>query len=252
MSFSPDLIIIKNRTSSSTTALWQDSIRGATKYLRVIPSSEVTTAFNVDSFDPSGFTVTGNVNLTNETGEEYVLGVGLQVLDHQHRIPGIQSTLKSNPITGFSVVSYTGNGQSNSSFGHGQIVSPKLVIIKNRTNAADWALWHDSYLSNQYSRFNTINNVYTDSNVFKSNAVSSSVVSIGNDSRVNASTNKYIAYCWSEVEGYSKIGSYQGTGEPDNGPFVYTGFRPRWIMIHNKSDWYIWDSEGQQTWQLYA
>ena len=248
MSFSPDLVIIKNINSGGTSALWQDTIRGTTKYLRSASSTgETTTSFNVDSFDPDGFTVTGNIDMTNQNGEDYVAwcwnaGNGSST---PNTAGTIQSTVKANPITGFSIVSYTGNGKTTASFGHGLGVEPKLIVVKARTDNSEWPLWHADFDQYEFMKLNKTLASQNNAGMFKS--VNSSIVTIGQAVSINTSNVKYIAYCWSEVEGYSKIGSYTGTGIADDGPFIYTGFRPRWIMVRKKDgdggDWYVWDSE---------
>ena len=145
-----------------------------------------------------------------------------------------QSTVKANTTAGFSIVSYTGTG-SNATIGHGLGVAPTSVIVKRRDDVNNWRVGHNGLTDWTYR----INLESTDgqsqqTNVWNSTAPSSSVFSIGTSSSVNTSSGTYIAYCFSEVAGYSKFGKYTGTGSTD-GAFAYTGFRPAWVLIKSTS-----------------
>jgi hypothetical protein len=158
----------------------------------------------------------------------------------------ITSTVSANTTAGFSIVTYTGTG-ANATVGHGLGVAPKLVIIKDRTNGTnDWPFYHTSggplnilYL-NSTSAYITVGAA----GVWNSTAPSSTVFSIGTNGRINTSSNNYVAYCWAEIEGFSKFGSYTGNGSA-NGPVVYLGFRPKYLMIkqtNTTANWHLIDS----------
>ncbi len=175
-------------------------------------------------------------------------------------VPSIASTYRANPSAGFSIVSYTsasGTGDLTASIGHGLNASPGLIIIKSRDfqpSSQGWAAWHSSvptetgYLDTtgtfSNSEYTAFWNAAPTNYVFSVRSKSS--VSSPNRYRTYGNSHDYIAYCFAPVEGYSAMGSYTGNGSTD-GPFVYTGFRPRWIMIKNSSasgtEWVLHDTE---------
>ena len=157
-------------------------------------------------------------------------------------VPEITSTVRVNRSAGFSIVSYTGTGV-NASFAHDLNAAPQWILVKRRDSTAqNWAAYHQSIvgMSAGYLHFNLANAFNTGyTAVWNSTDPTSSVVSIGTDPEVNASGGTYIAYCWTPVEGYSAFGSYAGNGISD-GPFVYTGFRPRWLFVKSSTSAHGW------------
>jgi hypothetical protein len=140
--------------------------------------------------------------------------------------PSIASTVRANPSAGFSIVSYTGNATSGSTVGHGLNAAPKMVIYKNRDDSSDWRVYNtmaDGSLDILY--LNTIA-AKTDSGLA---TFTNSVFTVGGSNDTNGSGDDIIAYCFAPVEGYSAFGSYEGNGSSD-GPFVYTGFRPKFVI----------------------
>ena len=158
----------------------------------------------------------------------------------------ITSTVSANRAAGFSIVTYTGTG-ANATVGHGLGVAPKLVIVKRRNavSGSGWLAYHQSLPSAAYNLYlNATNAQINDATVWNSSTPTSSVFSICTHVDVNNNTNTYVAYCFAEVPGYSKIGSYTGNGLAD-GPFVYCGFRPKWVMVKSSTavdDWRIYDA----------
>jgi len=145
------------------------------------------------------------------------------------------------------VVTYTGNG-SNATVGHGLGVAPELVIVKSRSNANDWAVYHKYNTSAPQTDYLLLNSdaaTADDNTYWNDTAPTSSVFSIGTNTDVNTNAYTYVAYCWTPVAGYSAFGSYTGNGSSD-GPFVYTGFKPRWIMIKrsdsSERNWCVYDT----------
>jgi len=156
----------------------------------------------------------------------------------------IQSTVSANTTAGFSIVSYTGTGSA-STIGHGLGATPQFYIVKNRSNSRNWQSYHEPLGNQAYLRLNTTGGASTGAAIWNNTSPTSSVFSIGTSSfdAVNASGDNYIAYCFAEKKGYSKFGSYVGNGSAD-GTFVYTGFKPAWIMYKRT------DSGADDSWVI--
>jgi hypothetical protein len=215
LGFSPDLVWIKSRSNAYSNRL-ADTVRGAGKELFSDSTTDETTNDSngfVSAFNSNGFTLGTGVGV-NGSGLTYVAWAWDEA-----------------PIAGMDIVSYTGNG-ANRTINHTLGVAPKMVIVKARTTAgADqgWPVWHASIANTTYLQLNSTSATATGADYWNSTSPTSSVFSVGTNAAVNANNDTYIAYCFSEIEGFSKFGSYTGNGSAD-GPFVYCGFRPRWVM----------------------
>lgn len=224
--FSPDLVWSKSRSAATDNKL-TDSGRGTTK--AVISNSsnaETTDANGVTSFNSSGFTL-GSDTSYNNSGATYV---GWQ--------------WKKGATPGFDVVTYTGTGV-NMTVNHNLGVAPSLIFVKRRDGAAiDWQVYHTSLGKDQTLQLNLTAAVSSITNYWY-NGVTSSVFGVnGSWAAINANGNNYVACLWAEIPGFSKFGSYQGNGSTD-GPFVYLGFRPKYVMVKrtdSTSDWAIMDA----------
>jgi len=146
---------------------------------------------------------------------------------------------------GFSVVTYTGNGTNGATIGHGLGVAPNMIIVKVRSTTDGWPVYHTSISNTQSLRLNTTGAVVT-AGFWNNTTAGSSVFTVGGGvvSETNTTSATYVAYCFSAVAGYSAFGSYTGNNSND-GPFVYLGFRPRFVMFKDStsaSAWMIMDS----------
>ena len=228
LGFSPDLVWIKTRQAESH-GLW-DSVRGAPLNLSSNNTNAENSYTGVTSFDADGFSLGGAYAGYTESGKTYVAwcwdaGSGSAASNTDG---SITSTVKANPDYGFSIVSYTGNGVDGATIGHGLGISPALIITKERSNAEAWCVFHQSIDNNNYHlRLNQTDGLIAATTVHK--GVSASTYTVGNSGLVNTNTDTFIAYCFSEVAGYSSIGSYSGTDSA--GVTVTTGFRPAFVMI---------------------
>ena len=160
-------------------------------------------------------------------------------------VPSITSTVRANPSAGFSIVSYTGSGSA-ATIGHNLNTVPSLVIVKNRDAGNYWQVFHVSVGNTKSLHLNASDSADTASSYWNDTSPTTSVFSVGSSASVNNSGSNFIAYCFAPVEGYSAMGTYLGNGSSP--PFVFTGFRPRFIMIKCIDDaylanWLIWDSE---------
>jgi hypothetical protein len=156
----------------------------------------------------------------------------------------ITSTVSANTTSGFSIVSWTGTG-ANATVGHGLGVAPKMIIIKDRSNTRNWQVYHAGYGNTGSGQLN-LTNAFSADGMFQNTTPTSSVFSVGTSVNVNASGANIIAYCFADVKGYSKFGSYTGNGNND-GTFVYTGFKPAFVLSKCSSaageDWNLNDNK---------
>jgi hypothetical protein len=226
--FRPDLIWFKDR--SAVTNHWLiNSITNTWVYSNLTNLEDAN--FQLSSINSNGFTLsTTNVAL-NASADNYIAwqwkAGGTAVTNNAG---GIVSTVSANPTAGFSVVSYTGTG-TNSTIGHGLGAVPKMILVKARSGSSDWGVYHTSIGPTGYLVLNTTAGTATNSTVWNNTSPTSTVFSVGTAVGVNYSnTSTYVAYCWTDIPGYSAFGSYTGNGAAD-GPFVYTGFRPKYVMV---------------------
>jgi len=156
-----------------------------------------------------------------------------------------QSTVKANATAGFSIVSYKGNGSSGNTVGHGLGVAPNLLIVKNRDYSDVCLVGSDKLGFTKQIYLNLNNASATSAEGWNNTAPTSSVFTLGNGNATNRNTDDHIAYVFSEVAGYSKFGKYTGNGS-SSGPFLFTGFRPAWVLIKNSGasgfDWVLQDA----------
>lgn len=228
--FKPDFIWIKSTSGNTYSHVLTDSTRGTNSQIYSNDSSAATSnANNVTSFDSDGFSVGSNTN-SNASAANYLAycwkANGGTTSSNTNG--SITSTVQANTNLGFSIVSYTGTG-SNATVGHGLSSAPEYVIIKNRSGNYSWTT--GSSLLNDplaYSDLNT-NKWSQSGSPWNSTQPTSSVFSLGTYVAVNGSGNNMIAYCFHSVAGYSKMGTYTGTGSSNS--ITGLGFQPSWVMI---------------------
>ena len=251
------LLWMKNRTETSNHNLF-DVVRGG--YYTSAPGpnlrpndttaghgSDITSAYGI-TFGSSSSTIGsdgGGYNY-NQNSKSYVgwqwraNGSGSSNSDGT-----ITSTVSANTTSGFSIVKYVGNASAGATIGHGLGVVPKVMIVKSLSGAYNWGVYHASLGSHtKYLYLDASNAVATDSGNFD-NVPTSSTFLVGSNNTVNKSGDSYIAYCFAEKTGYSKFGSYAGNGNVD-GNFVYTGFKPSWIMFKRydtAGEWLMYDNK---------
>jgi hypothetical protein len=242
--FKPDLVWTKNRSSAGNHYL-NDSVRGIANYLQSDTTNvEGTISTFVTSLNSNGFSL-GTSNYANGNsivGWQWQAGQGSS---SSNTSGSITSTVSVNASAGFSVVTYTGNGTAGATVGHSLGVAPQLIFFKNRTNAVDWGVYHKSAGNTGYLGLNSTAAVSTATTTFlNSTTPSSSIITLGSGNVLNQNTINYVAYCWTEIAGFSKFSIYTGNGLTE-GPFIYTGFRPKFVMVKNTSSaagWLMYDS----------
>ena len=244
--FKPDWLWIKERTSTSSNQLI-DSTRGARySVLSDSANAEDDDTNRIQSFNTNGFQV-GTASTVNENSQTYVAW--------QWKANGgttssngngsITSTVQANTTAGFSIVTYAGSNSA-STVGHGLGAVPEVIFVKNRDASANWKSYHKPILETHTLSLNG-NGAKADQESFNDTAPTSTVFSLlGNTDNVNRSGEDFVAYCFTPIKGYSKFGSYKGTGDA-NGTFVYTGFKPAWLLFKLASasgeHWRIFDNK---------
>jgi len=241
--FNADFVWNKLRSGNDDHRLF-DKVRGINKYVESSNATvEVTDAILSTNSDGYVLTDAGEVNSNTGTYVSWnwiANGQGSSNTDGS-----INTTYTSvNTTAGLSIVTYTGTG-SNATIGHGLGVAPKMIIIKSRNYAKDWTVYHASLGNGKWLELNGTAAEQTNSNRWNNTSPTNQVFSVGVDSGVNGSGYTYVAYCFAEKTGYSKFGSYTGNGNAD-GPFIFTGFKPAFIMFKDTSyasDWCMFDNK---------
>ena len=243
--FSPDFVWVKNRAAGEHHCLY-DSVRGIYKQLYSnLTNAEDNATNSLLSFDSDGFTL-GNNTTPNANGNAHVAWNwrGSDSTAVSNTSGSITSTVSVNATAGFSVSTFTtpSASHSNFTFGHGLGVAPKMVIVKSRSAATDWNVYHVSVGATKGLYLNQTLAAQTSTGFWQDTTPSSTLVYIGTG--FAGSSETAVAYCWAAIPGYSAFGSYTGNGSTD-GPFVYTGFRPKFLMIkvtNGTNEWIIVDS----------
>ena len=264
--FQPDFVWSRPRSVAYQHNLY-DAVRGSGKRLNTADyAAEVSNATNgyLSSFDTDGFSTTAgatNNENWNQTSATYVAWnwrAGNNSGSANTVLGSIASVVSANPRSKFSIVSYTGNGTSGSSVGHGLDATPSMIIVKQRSAGLyNWRLYHSSLTAGYNMWLNLTNPQFQGSGDDRGyiSGVSPTKFTLTNGTTngdaVNASGVTFIAYCWAQVPGYSAFGSYTGNGSAD-GTFVHTGFRPAFLMIKrydsgSSADWQILDTTRDVT-----
>ena len=248
--FSPNLVFSKGRVATSRS-WFTDTVRGATKTLDATQNiAEATQGTGVKAFLSDGFTVgsTGEVNYNGDTFVAWNFKAENAFTNDASStsIGSIDSAGSVNNDAGFSIVTYTGN-DAVATVKHGLSSAPKMMIIKDRTadTTNDWLVYHDAIGNTKSIKLNLTAAAGTDAPAWNNTSPTSSVFTIARNGNINGSSNTIVAYCFAEKQGYSKFGSYKGNGNVD-GTFVYTGFKPAWIMTkvtNTTSNWFLHDNK---------
>jgi hypothetical protein len=231
VSFQPDFVWYKSRSAARNNVLF-DSVRGIYKKLYSnATDAEASDSQSLTAFNSNGFSVgsdsDSNLNAATFVGWQWKAG-GTAVTNTDGTIT---TTVSASPSSGFSVMTYTGTGIDNKTIGHGLNAVPKFLIWKPRASVTDWMVWHTGLSGYNYDvRLNTTAAQSTGANPLNNTAPSSTVITLRNQGDVNGSGTTIVCYAFAAVAGYSAFGSYTGNGSAD-GPFVFLGFRPRFVII---------------------
>ena len=248
VNFQPDWVWLKQRANdvSNRNHMLFDSNRGTLKALSSnTTGAEDTSSAYLTSYDSDGFTLGSssvlNRNTTTYASWNWLANGGTT---SSNTDGSITSTVQANTTAGFSIVTYTGT-QANATVGHGLGVAPKFIITKCRSSANGFPVYHYSLSATDFVRLNQSSATATNSVVWNNTEPTSTVFTVGANDENNKSGADQLAYCFAEIEGYSKFGSYTGNGST-NGTFIYTGFRPAFVIYKNTSsatDWRMFDNK---------
>lgn len=245
VAFQPDFVWTKTRnTATNGFNIVQDSVRGAGN--RLITDGTFAEAYDVNygSFNSTGFTFGSNLNV-NTNGNSYIdwfwKAGGAAVTN---TFGSISSQVSANPTAGFSIVTYTGNSTANATVGHGLGITPRFFVVKVRSTTGEWLAYHVSTGKDGFMQLQSTAAFSSSANYWGTTGPTSTTIQLNGGGGVNNNGSTYVVYCFSEIAGYSKISNYTGNGSAD-GAFIYTGFRPRYVLIKssgNASQWIVHDT----------
>ena len=245
----PDLVWTKSRDAAYNHVI-NDAVRGVgeTIYPNVSTAEEANSE-GVTAFSSDGYSI-GDSDYWNKASDKYVAWSWKGANGTASNTSGsLTTTVSANTTAGFSIVTYTlGSGTGSSTQGHGLGAKPDVIIWKSLANAYDWrSYWNTpSMLAGNSIIFNDTNALYDNDRPWNDTEPTSTLFTHGNNSWNGAGDG--VAYCWTSIQGYSKIGEYTGNGNAD-GPFAYLGFRPAWLMIKNATaaggSWHIYNNKVQ-------
>ena len=239
--FKPDFVWQKARSEADANGL-VDSVRGVNKIIYSnLTNAEATATNALTVFNSNGYTGGGDAIATNgNTAVAWQWQAG-QGSNTTNTTGSVTSTVSTNTTAGFSVVKWTAPSSGTGTVGHGLGVAPTFMFWKSTSNSDSWTTYHQSLGANSYLFLNQTGGASTSSGFW--GTINSSTFTAITGTNCLASIS-YISYCWTEIAGFSKFGSYTGNGSAD-GPFIYLGFRPKWLMLKRSSDtsnWLIVDS----------
>ena len=263
--FQPDWVWIKERNDGSSHAI-TDAVRGNTKYLSSNTSSvEDTESDRVTGFDSDGFSLGGNVAVNQNTilhaSWNWKAGTSFSNDASATGVGDIDSSGSVNTTAGFSIIGYNGNNTSSAGVAHGLGTTPSMIIQKRRVDSVDsvasWRVWHNKiHATSGETKTLLLNttaaNASDNDNI--SGVSSTTFTGRGAGGSTNPNGSSCITYCFAEKTGYSKFGSYTGNGNAD-GPFIYTGFTPAFIMCKKYSstgNWVIQDNKRDNSFNVHA
>jgi len=244
----PSLTWIK-QIGATTAHNLVDAVRGVSKALASNDTSGQGdySPNNLKSFDSDGFTL-GTGSLVNTSSGTYVSWNWKANGQGSVNTDGSTDSLytSASPTSGFSIVTYTGNG-ANRTIGHGLGVAPSMIITKQYNGTRSWYVGATSIGWGSELYLDSTAASAGSPSTFNSTAPTSSVFSIGSGSAANSNGETFIAYCFADIQGFSQVGKqYIGNADTNNGVFVYTGFKPAWVMIKGETsgrDWVIIDNK---------
>jgi len=246
--FQPDMAWLKQRNSTPDHYLY-DAIRGVQNYITPnLATQQQANATSLTAFNSDGFTLGSNAATNANSGTFASWNWKANGSGSSNSDGNITSTVSANTTSGFSIVKYTGNGVIYGGIvGHGLGKVPKMMMVKNLSaGETDWMVYHASLGATKNMRLNNTDAIATSSAMWNNTTPTSSLFYLSNNGNVNASGQDYVAYCFADVPGFSKMGEYAANANAD-GPFIYLGFKPACIILKqyntNGSNWFLFDNK---------
>ena len=250
-----DLVWIKRRDADSMRNMWYDSSRGVGKYMHTdTDAAEDTSGTSLSAFNSDGFQLSDNGVYLNNSSSTYVAWNWKVngATTSTNSTGSVNVTQQVDPSGGFSISTYSGAGGTGN-IGHGLSAAPTFVLVKQYSGTNDWCVYAKGAQDSGalFAYLNT-NSIFQSATIFGNTEPSSTLVYLGDNNEVNHSGRNYVAYCWTNIEGYIRSGMYFGNANSgtDTSPFVYTGFKPAlvivryigsgesWVVLDNKRDGY--------------
>ena len=244
----PDLFVF-NRRPVAASISWVDSTRGVTAELFPGSSDAETTVTNrFQAFQSDGFQAGTNNDINATSNNTYISwawkangGTTTTNDASATSVGSLDSVYQANTTAGFSIVTYTGAG-GNQTIAHGLGAVPSVMMIKRRDDAGDWTVYHSTQGNEKFLRLNANNALGDQATYFNDTTPTSTVFTVGSAGDVNTSSGTHVAYCFTDIQGYSKFGNYTGNGNT-GGPFIYLGFKPALIIVKatDADNWRMYD-----------
>ena len=240
----PDWVWFHQRNGTNWPSMY-DSNRGVEKQISSnVTNSQYSNVTGLTAFNTDGFTLGSHTNENTNSGTyvawQWKANGGTNSTDNNGTIT---STVQANTTAGFSIVKWTSDGQNGRTVGHGLGARPLIIITKNLSASSEWYTFAQSAGVTKYLKLNGTDAATTNTDIFGGGIQGTAAFTIGQSAAGYSNGNEIIAYCFAEIQGYSKFGSYFGNSSTD-GAFIYTGFKPAWVMVKNISaaqSWWIWD-----------
>jgi len=248
----PDMLWTKCRNDTFDPII-RDTSRGISERLLVHATDAAGGATGTTAMNSDGFSL-DSTNTVNNNNDTYVAwgwkcNGGTSSASGSESGSNVAYDFQVDTTAKFMINKYTGLG-SDATLNLGNQFTPQFMIFKNRSQADDWVVYHHKNTSDpdtDHLHLNTTDATADDQEMFEDQNFAADEINIGTNHEVNADGENYVAYAWAEVKGFSKFGSYTGNGGEPGGPFVYTGFKPAWLMIHASSEsgqaWFICDNK---------
>ena len=246
--FKPDLVWTKQRTDAADHRLY-DIVRGVYKQIASNTSAaEETSNTTLTAFGSDGFSLGSNAD-ANQNAKNFASWnwkAGTAVSGNTTGSGTSKSYSGSvNTTAGFSIIKYTGNGAAGHTIPHRLGVTPSTIFVKMTSDTGDWSSYHSALGNTKYMRLSGSGTSTTSSTYWNNTSPNSTNFTVGTTGNLNGNNSTFIAYCFADVKGYSKIGGYTGNANT-NGTFVYTGFKPTFVMFKataSNESWQIYDTK---------
>ena len=234
------------KATNDTDGWWQgDVLSGPTKDLRSSNNAAQATSNYGTAYTSTGFTLSDGTQ--NQASTDYIAyswkGGTTTGLSGGTITP---TDYSFNATSGCSIIRYTGNLTAGANITHGLGVAPEFIIVKKTSGTANWMIYSLNQGAGKYLNLNTTSATGTGADVWSNTEATSTLFYIGADANSNGSGDDFVAYCFAPIKGYSKFGSYTGNGNAD-GPFIFTGFQPAYVMIKKTSGaggWWIFNNKS--------